>query len=143
MSQSNLHHSILGKLQHDENLDCYVGQFVLDDAAIELVLKTDEESRIEPAIEKAINIFLQLSQYANDAKQYAVDKLLDLKNQTWLEKNEMLVTSEEFKSRLSLESLVFSPDKTVSFYFDDGDLFFGHQLEVLMDENNQFKEASI
>lgn len=143
MNYYDIYHAILGNLQYNEDLDCYVGQFVLDDVSIELALETDEENHIKSAIEKAINIFPQLSQYANDAKHYAIENLLELKNKIWLEKDGIPVTPEEFKQRLTLESVVFSPDKTVSFYFDDDDLLFGHQIEVVIDENHQFKEASI
>jgi len=60
---------------------------------------------------------------------YAVEKLLERKNEIWLDEDESEVTHVEFKSRMVLQSITVSPDEEFNFWHDDGDLFWGMQYK--------------
>ncbi len=62
--------------------------------------------------------------------QYAVRELLDLKNGTWLEEGEAELTADQFIARMKLESIMISSDGKFEFWHDDGDLFWGHAIQV-------------
>ena len=52
------------------------------------------------------------------------------------------VTKKEFKARMKFTSLyVFS--ESANFYFDDGDLFWGHTIEVNVNQNLEFTDTNI
>ena len=75
-------------------------------------------------------------------KDYTVHKLLKLKNDLWIEEDEKEVTKKDFKDRMKFTSLyVFS--ESANFYFDDGDLFWGHTIEVTINQNLEFIDANI
>ena len=63
-------------------------------------------------------------------RDFAAGELLALKNDTWLEENEAALTSKQFKSRMTLESISVDPDGRFEFFFNDGDLFWGHIIVV-------------
>ena len=67
---------------------------------------------------------------------------MELKNDLWLEEDEKEVTKKDFKDRMKFTSLyVFS--ESANFYFDDGDLFWGHTIEVTINQNLEFSAANI
>ncbi len=76
-------------------------------------------------------------------QDYAVAELLPLKNESWLDEDEKPITPEQFRSRMSLESLVFYPDGDVTFYHRDGDLFWGHCIQIGMNNRGDFHDADI
>jgi len=63
-------------------------------------------------------------------RDFAAGELLALKNDTWLEENEVALTPKQFKSRMTLESISVDPDGRFEFFFNDGDLFWGHVIVV-------------
>ena len=93
---------------------------------------------------KVKNIFsnIELTHFIEKAKDYTAHKLLKLKNDLWLEEDEKEVTKKAFKDRMKFTSLyVFS--ESANFYFDDGDLFWGHTIEVTINQNLEFSAANI
>lgn len=56
--------------------------------------------------------------------------MLQLKNDAWTEEDERLIGPEEFKDRMQLSSVTLDHDNEVVLWFDDGDLFFGHDILV-------------
>ena len=95
-------------------------------------------------LKKVKNIFsnIELIHFIEKAKDYTVNKLLKLKNDLWLEEDEKEVTKKDFKDRMKFTSLyVFS--ESANFYFDNGDLFWGHTIEVTINQNLEFSATNI
>ncbi len=95
-------------------------------------------------LKKVKNIFsnIELTHFIERAKEYSANKLLELKNDLWLEEDEKEVTKKNFKDRMKFISLyVFG--ESANFYFDDGDLFWGHIIEVTINQNLEFSAANI
>lgn len=61
---------------------------------------------------------------------YIVAQLLGLKNDAWLDEDETEFNAEAFKSRLTLNSINVGADGSFEFWFDDGNLFWGHSIRV-------------
>ena len=75
-------------------------------------------------------------------KDYTTHKLLKLKNDLWLEEDEKEVTKKDFKDRMKFTGFyVFS--ESANFYFDDSNLFWGHTIEVTINQNLEFIDANI
>ena len=49
---------------------------------------------------------------------------------SWLEEDEEELDAEKFEARLELESIEVRPDGEFCFWFEDGDLFWGHSITV-------------
>lgn len=95
-------------------------------------------------LKKVKDIFsnIEIIDFIEKAKDYAAKKLLKLKNDLWLEDDEKELSKKEFKTRMEFTSLyVFR--ESANFYFDDGDLFWGHTIEVNVNKNLEFTDANI
>ena len=107
---------------------------------IEYYFLTDNKSELKKVKDIFSNI--EIIDFIEKAKEYTVKKLLKLKNDLWLEEDEKEVTKKEFKARMKFTSLyVFS--ESANFYFDDGDLFWGHTIEVNVNQNLEFTDTNI
>ena len=73
-----------------------------------------------------------------EAKEFAAKKLLKLAND-WSEGGK--VTTADFVSRMTLESVEFLNDLSMGLYYDDGDLFWGHTITVDIDNKGKFTRA--
>ena len=125
-----------GKFIYDKKLNAYK----LFKEEIEYYFSADNKEELK----KVKNIFsnIELTQFIEKAKDYTTDKLLKLKNDLWLEEDEKKIRKKDFKDRMKFTSLyVFS--ESANFYFDDGDLFWGHTIEVTINQNLEFIDANI
>jgi hypothetical protein len=68
------------------------------------------------------------------ARDIAADELLEIKNENWLGDDERPLNREEFKARMTIESIGIDAGPYIQFYFHDGDLFAGHTIIVTFDE---------
>jgi hypothetical protein len=62
--------------------------------------------------------------------KFASDKLLKIKNDSWLESGENKIGAVEFQDRMTLDHIGISSWGRIEFCFDDGDLFWGHTIVV-------------
>ena len=124
------------KFIYDKKLNAYK----LFKEEIEYYFSADNKEELK----KVKNIFsnIELTQFIEKAKEYTAHKLLKLKNDLWLKEDEKEVTKKDFKNRMKFTSLyVFS--ESANFYFDDGNLFWGHTIEVTINQNLEFIDANI
>lgn len=132
----------LGLLRYSNQYNWYEGQINFQQSQISISLNMGDEGVTEALFNKANDLVIRLENYAENAKNYAVEKLLELKNEVWLDENEELLTPEQFKTRIMLKSIAIWSDG-VELYHDDGDLFLGHSILVRMDSNDRFIDAHL
>ena len=68
--------------------------------------------------------------WKENVDDFAVKKLLSLKNDVWLGEDESPLNADQFKSRMTLQSVSIYPDGEIEFWHDDGDLFWGHSIQI-------------
>ncbi|WP_373539354.1 DUF2262 domain-containing protein [Chamaesiphon sp.] len=134
----------LGTLRYEENYDWYEGQLIVQQSKLSIQLLTDEDGAVASALKRATDFVKELEKHAQSARDYAAEGLLAIKNETWIEdEDEEPLTPEQFKERMVLDSISIDSDAAVSFYHNDGDLFWGHCILVTMDSENNFTGAEI
>ena len=69
--------------------------------------------------------------------------MLSLKNETWLEEDEEPLTKERFAEIITLKSIAAYSDGSLTLYFDDNDIFWGHSIVVNVKKNHVLHDASI
>lgn len=62
-------------------------------------------------------------------RNFAAEELTELKNDSWLEEDEEEWSEANFAKQLSLQEITFTEEE-FTFWFDDGDLFWGHTVYV-------------
>lgn len=133
---------ILGQLTLDRTINVFECKNSWLNREITFSLSAEEGS-IEPLLPKAHRIFKSPKEWDNRTKEYAARELLELKNDTWLDDDETEITRDEFVQKLQLTTISFESDNTCSFWFDDGDLFWGHCICVTLDSNNNPIDAEM
>jgi hypothetical protein len=142
-SDSELH-DYLAELQKPvTHEDDFFGTFTLDrrvhwysvrvhwsGKTVDLHLSVEEHDDIDSALKVAHALWGDESSWNERVRDYAVQELLPLKNENWLDEDETELTPEQFKSKMTLESIAVYPDGSFEFWHDDGDLFWGHSIQV-------------
>lgn len=100
------------------------------DKKIKLNFEVDQNGEIELGINTARILLNKQAEWDEKIKSYAAKNLLKLKNESWLDEDEKKLTSLQFKERMTVESITFYEDGSFEFIFDDGDLFWGHSIQV-------------
>ncbi|CAD6547441.1 DUF2262 domain-containing protein [Paraburkholderia sabiae] len=95
-----------------------------------LYLHADSIDTLQPVLKCAYELWNSAVNWRLRVFDRAVADLLDLKNSTWLGKDEDPVSADEFRQRLSLQSISVDKDGRLEFCCTDGDLFFGHSILV-------------
>jgi hypothetical protein len=133
----------IGILRYEAEYDWYEGQIKVQQSAISIRLSIEEEGELAFVCRRATNFVVELESHVQSAKEYAVERLLELKNETWIEENEEPSTPEQFKHRMVIESILIDSEGEVFFYHKDGNLFWGHCILVTMNSENNFISVEI
>ena len=119
-----------GDLILDQSVGWFEGEAMWNGQLIVVSFNTDEKEEVSEALRVAEKLWEEQSLWKRQVEDYAVQELLSLKNDNWLGDGESPLTAEEFKSRMSLQSITIDPDGSVEFWHDDGDLFWGHSIMI-------------
>jgi hypothetical protein len=118
-----------GTLKFDRALGWYSGRAKWGGRMVDLHLSGDEDD-VESALEVARKLFKAQVRWTRRVRDYAVQELLELKNQNWLKKGERELTAKQFKGRMKLESITVDDDGEFTFLHADGGLFWGHSIQI-------------
>jgi hypothetical protein len=121
---------LFGTFTLDRRVDWYGATVIWAGSEIRLTLSAIENAEIGAALRVASKLWQDQPVWTQSIGEYVVQDLLQLKNDVWLDDDEVELTSEDFKARMSLETIGVYPDERFEFWFRDGDLFFGHSIVV-------------
>ena len=119
---------LLGTFTLDRRVDWFSGPVVW--AGESIILNLSESADVQDALKTAHALWQNPSEWNRRVRNFAVAELLPLKNDFWLDEGEFELTPEEFKERMTLESITVNADGTFDFWHDDGDLFLGHSIQI-------------
>ena len=129
--ERRLEHSAFGRFTFDERLDWFetkrdwLGQPV----SVALGMATDGST----AVEDAARVFDQAAEWDTRARNLAAKDLLTTANE-WRDDSEPPLTADDFRRRMTLESVTVHLGPYIQFYFNDGGLFAGHTIIATFDE---------
>jgi hypothetical protein len=119
-----------GTFTLDRRLNWFETQTEWNGVAIKLTLDIDNWQDSETILTSARTLWGSQGEWEGRCKDKAVDRLLELKNSSWLDDQESELSAEQFKAKMILESILLHPDGSFEFWYDDGDLFWGHAIMV-------------
>ena len=98
--------------------------------SVRLALNTDSDDDAFPqnTLAQARMLWSHQERWQSEIHDLMVRELLALKNGDWLEENESELDREEFLGRVALQSITVNPDGSFEFWYEDGDLFWGHAI---------------
>lgn len=139
--QQKITDDYLGILQYDRRFNSYEGT-IKDNSDNEIEFDINADDNLEELIDYTRQLFKKYLNRDDKLKSYAASQLLDLYNDVWNETN-IEITEEEFASRMLLEGITVECDRTTTFYYQDGDLFYGHSITIYLDESGNLELAQI
>ena len=114
----------------DKRIKWYAGNAVWCAATISLHLNLEEAAMPTDQLDTARELWASQDEWMGRVLDYAVTDMLETKNDYWLGDGEARLDSYKFKSRMILESIGISEGGRFEFWFDDGDIFWGHSIYV-------------
>lgn len=135
--------SEVGYLHYDEELGWYEGSVYVSGDEVFIQLSAESNHELESVMSQLSLTMPALAARFSEAKLFAAESLLPLKNGEWQDDAEGPLSENEFAARLRGSSVTFYPDQSVDFVFQDGGLFFGHSVVVSFDHAAGFTSASI
>jgi len=150
-------HDYLAELQEPvTHSDVFFGQFTLDrsvgdystncqwnDVPVELRLWIDDPDDLEATLKVARVLWDDSTAWDQRIRDCAAKDLLPLKSENWQEEDGSTVTREQFESRMTLESITVHADGSFDVCYNDGELFFGHEIVVYGSIGNGMSSAGI
>jgi len=117
-----------GDLVLDRRTDWFAGQALWNGRLIKLRLRRAED--LQSLVRTADALWTDEVAWKRRIDDFAVEKLLPLKNDGWLGDDETPFTAEEFKARMTVESVTIDAGGDFTFWHHDGNLFWGHSIQV-------------
>lgn len=119
-----------GTLAYDRTVSWFRADVEWNGTPIELSLDVSDSGDPDGALRIAYTLWEKEEEWKERIEDYAVQKLLPLNNDIWREPEEAEITPEDFKRRMTLESVLVHPDGSFEFWHNDGDLFWGHMIQI-------------
>lgn len=132
-----------GDLVLDRRIDWFEAKVKWDGKTIRTTFSVDHDKPADNALKTAEELWSDQMNWTQRIEAHAVKELLELKNGNWLKGDETKFTTEQFTTRMTLTSISLSSEGEFEFWYDDGDLFWGHSIMVSGNLKDGPTEASI
>lgn len=119
-----------GTLTLNRRVDWFDGQMKWCGNSVEISFCTGDEAELANLLETARRLKKRMSYWKRTVESFAVRKLLPLKNGSWLEEGESKATKQSFLRAMRLTSISILPNGQFEFWHNDGDLFWGHSIQI-------------
>ena len=136
-----------GKFVLDRSMSWFEGEIEVGGSEFTAFLETDEDNG--ETAELALKVFLKTAENFEDFdrknKEFAADNLLDLAHE-WQESDEgenEPLTREQFIEAIGVSEWTVTPYGNMTMYYYDGDIFWGHAIEINIDEDGNIEDADI
>lgn len=127
---STFEDATFGAFTLDRATNWYEAEIEWNGERISFVLDAFEEADVQDSLRTGRSLWTDQSGWNARVHERAVQDLLPLKNDGWLEEDEVALTPYQFQESMTLESITVSAEGSFEFFFDDGDLFWGHSIIV-------------
>lgn len=122
--------AILGRFILDRSLNCFDCEVNWLKKPVRMSFDNDRHEIMLDALQTAYALTADQEDWTRRVLSKASKDLLELKNDAWLDDEEKELTTDEFESRMELECIEVYPNGEFCFWFDDGELFWGHSITV-------------
>ena len=138
----------LGSFALDREFSWFEGSINWNGVEANVYLETDEEDgdtakQAMKVLKRVVDNILE-----NDARyrEYAAEELTELAND-WMEASDEIdteeITKEIFMKRMEMSEIMVSSNGSLSLFYNDDDMFWGHVIEIDVDSSGEIINAHI
>ena len=138
-----LHDATLGRLEYSRRFGWFEGRVQWCGHEVQVRLSCTSSDDPAAVLDVAAPLLEQQVEWDRRVRDYAVEQLLPLKNDSWLDDDEEELSAADFLSKMSLESISVDEEGGLTFWHNDGDLFWGHAIQISGDLINGLNSADI
>lgn len=137
----------IGPLIYNEDFEWYEGIFTSDEIAFDINVYNTTSDKLDLLL-SFVDSQIQTKFYKNMLLEMEPE-MIKLKNDAWREKNEITteteakITAEDFRKRVSIDSIIFNDDCSSQIYCHDDDIFWGHQIQISVDKEGKYVGADL
>lgn len=118
-----------GKLSLDRSINWFQGTVVWGGREVEITFDADDDLDISGQLKTAQALFDAEQDWQSRIEAFAVKERLSLAND-WRDEGVKPITEREFLERMELEAISIKPNGEFEFWHSDGDLFYGHSIQI-------------
>ncbi len=124
-----------GELVLNRRIDQFEGSAEWNGDRVDISFDPEAGHDISRGLQVAETLWKDQQTWKQRIEDYAVEELLPTKNDYWLGEDEdegdvTPLTPEQFQARMTLEAITFDREGGFEFWHDDGDLFYGHSIQI-------------
>lgn len=119
-----------GTLILNPRIEWFEGKIKWNGQSVRATFTRDEDGEVDDSVKTGEALWKAQVRWKKRIEDFIIEDLLPLKNESWLGEGEKELTPKEFKARMSLDSISLEPDGVFEFWYNDGDLFFGHSIQI-------------
>ena len=138
-----------GQFKLDRSFSWFSANIELGEYGVNVSLETDEDNgeTAEGALQAFYKIIENFEKFDMRNKEFAAKYLLDLANE-WLEDDDRedkpeIITKDMFMKAIEISDMIISPDGSITLYYLDGDMFWGHVIEMDIESDGTCSNAHI
>ncbi len=131
-----------GRLEYSPSVRWFEGRYRLGTRRFKVTFGCDRQGSADAAIKRSEVLLPVLRQTIERAKHYAATELVELQHD-WAEGQQPELDENGFARKLKLRSIHFDETGRTEFWFADSNMFYGHDVRVVMDANDDFTDAGI
>lgn len=132
-----------GDLLLDRSVNTFVGNTTWNGTPVELRFWLHEVEELPAALRHARELWATSKEWNQRVLDCIARDCLPLKSENWREDDGSDVSREQFEARMSLRSITIREDGGFDVAYDDGDLFFGHDIVVMGNVSSKEMSAGI
>lgn len=119
-----------GELVLNPRVGWFEGKRSWNRKIVEVSFECGADNDITDAMKTAESLWAEQTVWKKKVNDFAVEKLLPLKNENWLQENEAKLSQKQFLSKMDLQSITVSEEGQFTFWHNDGGMFGGHSIEI-------------
>ena len=118
-----------GTLELDRKLGWFRGKTIWNRHDVQISFQASSESELAELLETALSLLEAEEEWQDKIESLAITEKLPLANQ-WRSDATRPISERQFLERMTLESISISADGNFEFWYDDGELFLGHAIQI-------------
>jgi hypothetical protein len=115
-----------GRLTLDRRINWFEGEANWNGQVVSLCIEPDDNLDVTNQLRTADSLFSESAKWGEKVRQFAVKDKLELASD-WQGGE---VTEKDFLARMTLKAISIKPEGQFEFWHDDGDLFWGHSIQI-------------